>query len=72
MVNTQLYDSLKEKRVPTPEVIQDSLVSAETKEEPRKECVELFLENAKFLALLCTSAGAEHLATIEHILESVI
>ena len=66
-----LYESLKEKRIPSPEVIRDSLTEAGVEEEHKKECVDLFLENAKFLGLLRTSAGAERLATIEQLLEQL-
>jgi hypothetical protein len=66
-----LYASLKEKRVPSPEVMRDSLAGAKVDEGHRKECVELFLENAKFLGLLRTSAGAERLASIEQVLDTM-
>lgn len=66
-----LYESLKGKRIPSPEVMRDSLSDAGVSEDHRKECVELFLENAKFLGLLRTTAGAERLAPIDQLLEEL-
>ena len=64
-----LYETVKGKRIPSPEVMRDSLAEAKIEEAHRKEAVDLFLENAKFLGLLRTTAGAERLASIEQVLE---
>lgn len=64
-----LYELNKGKRVPSPEVMRDSLAEVDVEDVHRRECVELFLENAKFLGLLRTSAGAERLVPIEQVLE---
>lgn len=64
-----LYDRNKGNRLPSPEVLQDSLGEANVPEEHRKQCVDLFLENLKDLGLLRTVAGAERIITIEQALE---
>jgi hypothetical protein len=66
-----LYEANKSKRIPSPEVMQDSLAEVGVEEDNRKECVELFLENAKFLGLLKTIAGAERLIPVEQALEEL-
>jgi hypothetical protein len=66
-----LYESLKGKRVPSPEVMRDSLGEVGIEEDQRKECVDLFLENAKFLGLMRTSAGAERLAPVEQLFDDL-
>jgi hypothetical protein len=66
-----LYDTNKTKRIPSPEVLRDSLAELGVEPENREQCVNLFLENAKFLGLLKTIAGAERLIPIEQILEEL-
>ncbi|MDB4915307.1 MAG: hypothetical protein JWM95_2951 [Gemmatimonadetes bacterium] len=66
---SHLYDNLKGKRIPSPEVMRDLLGDVGIADPHRKEAVDLFLENAKFLGLLRTTAGAERLAPIEQVLE---
>ena len=64
-----LYEKNKGQRVPSPEVLRDMLAAADVPEAYRKECVEVFLENLKFLGLLRTVAGAERIIPIEQALE---
>jgi len=66
-----LYELNKGKRLPSPEVMRDSLADIGVEEARRKECVEIFLENAKFVGLLRTSAGAERLVSIEQLLDDL-
>jgi hypothetical protein len=66
-----LYEANKGKRIPSREVMRDSLAEIGVSEPHRKECVDLFLENAKYLGLLRMSAGAERLMPIEQILEEL-
>jgi hypothetical protein len=66
-----LYEANKSKRIPSPEVMRDSLAEPGVEEESRKECVDVFLENAKFLGLLRTIAGAERLISIDQVLEEL-
>jgi hypothetical protein len=64
-----LYGKNRGQPLPSPEVMRDSLAEGEVDEGHRKECVELFLENLKFLGLLRTIAGAERVVPIEQALE---
>ncbi len=64
-----LYDRNKGNRLPSPEVLQDSLAGIDTAPERRKQGVDLFLENLKDLGLLRTIAGAERIIPIEQALE---
>lgn len=64
-----LYDKNKGNRLPSPEVLRDSLDEAEVTADVRKQCVDLFLENLKDLGLLRTVAGAERIVPIEQALE---
>jgi hypothetical protein len=66
-----LYETNKGKRLPSPEVMSDQLTELRVEENHRKECVDIFLENAKFVGLLRTVAGAERLVPIEQVLESL-
>jgi len=66
-----LYDRNVGKRVPSPEVLQDSLSEIDIPEEFRKPCVDVFLENLKDLGLLRTVAGAERIVSIDQLLEEV-
>jgi hypothetical protein len=54
-----LYDKNRGQRLPSPEVMRDSLADIVNDEDARRECVEVFLENLKFLGLLRTIAGAD-------------
>jgi len=66
-----LYEAYKGKRLPSPEVMRDALEEAGVAEPHRKECVDLFLENAKYLGLLRTIAGAQRLVPLEQALENL-
>jgi hypothetical protein len=64
-----LYQKNRNSRVPSPEIMRDSLAEVKVEEQDRKECVEVFLENAKYLSLLRTIAGAERIVPIEQVIE---
>jgi hypothetical protein len=66
-----LYDRFKGQRLPSPEVMRDVLADVDIDEKDRKVCVEVFLENSRFLGLLRTIAGAERLLPIEQVLEEI-
>jgi len=66
-----LYDKNRGNRVPSPEVLQDSLAELKIPVEQRKQAVDLFLENLKDLGLLRTVAGAERIVSVEQALEEV-
>jgi hypothetical protein len=64
-----LYEKNKAGRIPSPEVLRDSLTEINVREDYRKECVDLFLENLKCVGLLRTIAGAERVIPIDQALE---
>lgn len=64
-----LYESNSGRRLPSPEIMRDSLADVKIGEAHRKECVEVFLANAKYLGLLRTISGAERLIPIEQVIE---
>lgn len=66
-----LYDKNQGKRVPSPEVLRDSLADINVAENQRKQCVDVFLENLKDLNLLRTIAGAERIVPIAQALEEI-
>jgi hypothetical protein len=64
-----LYERNKGNRIPSVEVLRDSLDAISVPAEQRRQCVDLFLENLKDLSLLRTLAGAERIIPIEQALE---
>lgn len=64
-----LYEKNRSGRIPSPEVLRDSLAEAAVPEPLRRQCVDVFLENLKYLGLLQTIAGAERVISIEQVLE---
>ncbi len=69
-----LYERNKGNRLPSPEVLRDSLgelTDVAVPEEERKQCVDVFLENLTFLGMLKTIAGAQRILSIEHSLEEM-
>lgn len=64
-----LYDKNKGNRLPSPEVLRDSLEEIPVDPNLRKQCVDLFLENLKELGLLRTVAGAERIIPIDQALD---
>ncbi len=66
-----LYDKNKGNRLPSPEVLRDSLEEAQVPPDQRKQCVDLLLENLKDLGLMRTVAGAERIIPIEQALDEI-
>jgi hypothetical protein len=66
-----LYEKNKGNRLPSPEVLQDSLVDIKVDPNQRKQCVDLFLENLKDLGLLRTVAGAQRIVPLEQSLDEL-
>lgn len=65
----QLYEFTKDKKMPAPAALRDFLKDQGFNEADATECIGLFTTNAKFVGLLRTSAGAERMYSIEHLLE---
>jgi hypothetical protein len=66
-----LYDTYVGKKLPAHEVMKDKLVESDVEVDNPKECIDLFVVNAKDLGLLRTIAGAETLIPIEQALEEL-
>jgi hypothetical protein len=64
-----LYEKNKGSRLPSPEILRDSL--ADVPADQRTQAVDIFLDNAKYLGLLRTIAGAERVVSIEQALEDL-
>jgi hypothetical protein len=64
-----LYDGLKGNRVPATSILEDMAKDKGVPPEDAKECVEIFVVNAKFLGILRLIAGAERIIPIEQALE---
>jgi hypothetical protein len=67
-----LYDGLKGNRVPATSILEDMAKDkGGVPAEDTKECVELFVVNAKYLGILKLIAGAERIIPIEHAIEEL-
>jgi hypothetical protein len=64
-----LYDGLRGNRVPATSVLEDMAKEKGVPPEDAKECVEVFVVNAKFLGILKPIAGAERIIPIEQAIE---
>lgn len=66
-----LYARYKGKKLPSHDVMRDTLREAKLDISDEKECIDTFIVNAKFLGLLQTIAGSETLIPIETFLEQL-
>jgi hypothetical protein len=66
-----LYDSLKGNRLPAASVLEDTAKEHDVPAADAKECVELFIVNAKFLGILKPIAGAERIIPLEQAMEGL-
>jgi hypothetical protein len=66
-----LYDRYRGKKLPSHDVMRDTLKEAKLEIADEKECIDTFIVNAKFLGLLQTIAGSETLLPIETLLEQL-
>jgi hypothetical protein len=64
-----LYESQKGNRLPASSVLEDTVKENGIPAEDAKECVEVFIVNAKFLEILKPIAGAERIISIEQVLD---
>ena len=63
-----LYEKLKDQRIPTDEVLKDELRNVESNDSGSK-AAEIFTANLRFLGLIHTISGNEYVKTIEQVLE---
>jgi hypothetical protein len=66
-----LYNRYKGKKLPSHDVMRDTLAEADLEITDHKECIDLFIVNAKYIGLLQTIAGSETLVPIETLLEQI-
>jgi hypothetical protein len=66
-----LYEKNKGNRLPSPEVLRDSLAEMKVDPDHRNQCVDIFLENVKSLGILRAVAGAERVIPIDQALDEV-
>ncbi|MBU4603440.1 MAG: hypothetical protein KKH66_00915 [Proteobacteria bacterium] len=66
-----IYENLKNNRLPAAGVLEDLVKENDIPENDAKECVEMFIVNAKFLGILKTIAGAERIIPLEQLLEEI-
>lgn len=66
-----LYNKYKGKKLPSHDVMIDTLSEAKLEITDDKECIDTFIVNAKYLDLLQTIAGSETLMPIETLLEQL-
>lgn len=66
-----LYDAQKGNRLPAVAVLEDFAKETGIPETDAKECVEMFIVNAKFLGILKPIAGAERIIPVEQALEEL-
>lgn len=64
-----LYERLKSKRVPAPDVLKDQLDGIP--EPDREQCARVFTENARYLGLIRDEAGADRIISLEQALEEL-
>jgi hypothetical protein len=67
----QLYDRLKNKKIPSQDVLCDELGSIGVPEDDRARGAQVFLDNARYLGLVKELSGANRLVTIEEVLEAL-
>lgn len=67
----ELYDAQKGNRLPVLSVLEDLAKEKGIPSEDAKECVEMFVVNAKFVGILKPIAGAERIVPVEQILEEL-
>ena len=60
-----LYEAQKGNRLPATTVLEDLVKEQRIPTEDAKECVDIFIVNAKFLGILKPIAGAERIISIE-------
>lgn len=66
-----LYEKFNNGKLPAPEVMKDALAAFDLDPEDKQACVDIFVENAKYVNLLRVMSGAERLLSIEHVLEEL-
>jgi hypothetical protein len=66
-----IYDSQKGNRLPAQSVLEDKARENRIPDDDAKECVEVFVVNAKYLGILKPIAGAERIIPVEQAIEEL-
>jgi len=66
-----LYEQLQGQKLPSPAIMEDTVVGLGLPEHNKKECIELFVINLRFVGLLQTLSGAERILTVDHALDQI-
>jgi hypothetical protein len=66
-----LYELLRGNRLPASSVLEDMATERGIPKADTRECVELFIVNAKFLGILRPLAGAERIVSVEQVLDEL-
>lgn len=64
-----LFETYSGQKLPTPAVMQDTLVEKGLPKEDTSECIDLFIANSQFIGLIKTLSGTERLLTLDHALD---
>ncbi|WP_236473676.1 hypothetical protein [Mesorhizobium muleiense] len=66
-----LADKYSGQKLPSIAILEDAAVEAGIPEHLKKECIEIFVVNLRFVGLLQTLSGAERILTVDHALDSI-
>lgn len=66
-----LYAKFNGQKLPSTALMEDAAADLQVHEQFRKECVEVFIVNLRFVGLLQTLSGAERILTVDHALDQL-
>ena len=66
-----LYSKFNGQKLPSPALMQDAAVGLGISDDQKKECIEIFIINLRFVGLLQTLSGAERILTLEHAVDQL-
>lgn len=66
-----LYEKFSGQKLPSPALLEDAAADLGVPEQFKKECVEIFVVNLRFVGLLQTLSGAERILTVDHALDQL-
>lgn len=67
----QLYEQFAGQKLPATPILEDNAVAFGVPEHQKKECIETWLVNLRFVGLLNVLSGVERILTTEHALEQI-
>ncbi len=66
-----LYEKFAGQKLPSIAILEDAVVDSGLAPQHKKECVEIFVVNLRFVGLLKVLSGAERIMTIDHALDQL-